>query len=72
MKFFIQVVHPTLGKIESETYDANESQYEVIRAELADSTKGVPSMDFYTKTGDYVIMSQEIIRNSIIFLKIKK
>lgn len=71
MKFYIQVVHPTIGKIESETYDATDEELKKITDELTNPNKNVPVMDFYTKSGDYVIIKEEIFKNCVIYFKKK-
>ena len=72
MKFYIQVVHPVIGKIESETYTAEESEFKKIIEEITNPNKNVPIMDFYTKDGDYVIIKEEIFRNCLVYFKKKK
>lgn len=72
MKFFIQVVHPVLGKIESEVYDSKEGEFNTIIQELTDPTKNSPIMDFYTSVGDYVVIKEEIFKNCLIYFKKKK
>tara|TARA_R110000772_G_scaffold2855_3_gene10439 strand:- start:137 stop:352 length:216 start_codon:yes stop_codon:yes gene_type:complete len=71
MKFYIQVVHPVLGKIESETYNSGEDEFKKITDELTNPDKNVPIMDFYTKTGDYVVIKEEIFKNCLIYFKKK-
>lgn len=71
MKFYIQVVHPTIGKIESEMYDATDEELKKITDELTNPNKNVPVMDFYTKSGDYVIIKEEIFKNCVIYFKKK-
>lgn len=71
MKFYIQVVHPVLGKIESETYNSDDDEFKKITEELTDPNKNVPIMDFYTKTGDFVVIKEEIFKNCLIYFKKK-
>jgi hypothetical protein len=71
MKFFIQVVHPTLGKIESEIYESNDGEFNAIIKELTTVPNNTPIMDFYTKTGDYVVIKEEVFRNCLVYFKKK-
>lgn len=69
MKFYIQVVHPTLGTIESEEYNSDEAKFEQIRKELTNPNKNVPILDFYTKTGDYVIIKENVFKECLVYFK---
>jgi len=72
MKFSIQVVHPKLGKIDSEVYDSDEEKFETIRKQLTDPDKNVLMLDFYTKSGDYVIIKENIFKECLVYFKKSK
>tara|TARA_R110000772_G_scaffold2410_1_gene8278 strand:- start:8166 stop:8381 length:216 start_codon:yes stop_codon:yes gene_type:complete len=71
MKFYIQLVHPVLGKIESEVYNSGDKEFEKIISDLNDPNKNVPIMDFYTQSGDYVIIKEDIFKNCLVYFRKK-
>jgi len=65
MEFYIVVKNKDLGEIKSETYKGEKPEYEKVVAEIPKATK----LDFYDEVGDYVVISENIISNSLIYIK---
>lgn len=70
MKFYLHVEHPTLGNVRSETYEGTDKEYHKIIDDMLKNNLG--KLDFYTENGSFVVISEEICKNSLVYLKIDK
>ena len=69
MRFCIEVENKDYGKIISETYSADDDQFEKIKYELTE--KELTKLDFFDKQGDFIFLPNGVLNNSIIRIKKK-
>lgn len=67
MKFRITVENKDYGKLESEIFEGDEKSYEKV---VKSFTQNVPisKLDFYDKKGNYIIIPDKIVNDSIIYI----
>lgn len=70
MKFHIEIKHPTLGIIKSETYDGTIEKYEKIKESIINHV-GDLKLDFYDDKGTFVIIKEGVLINSLIYFPTK-
>jgi len=69
MKFYIEVKHPTMGIINSETYDVETpEQFKKIKDSIINA--GDLKLDFYDDEGTYVVIKEGIVMNSLIYFRV--
>lgn len=68
MKFKILIDNKTYGKIESEEYEGDEKAYTKIVEEFVGSNKPLGKLDFYDKKGNYTVIPEKIVNDSIVYI----
>lgn len=67
-KFKIVIDNKTYGKIESEEYDGDENTYLKVLNEFTGSNKPLGKLDFYDKKGNYTVIPEKIVNESIVYI----
>lgn len=65
MKFYIVIDSKEFGEIKSETYEGEKIEYEKVVAEIPKTNK----LDFYDENGDYVVIPESVVTNSLVYIK---
>lgn len=69
MKFYIEVIHPELGKINSEIYSGTDEDFKNIIDNVL--KERMTTLDFYNEDGDFLVIQENVLRNSIVYFKRK-
>ena len=69
-EFFIEISHPNFETIKSEMFEGNNDQFEKLKDDILKN--GLGKLDFYLDNGDFIIISEKLVQESLVYIKIKK